>query len=93
MQIEHEFPLDYVFFGPHAFGVLDDSLAGSVVGIDKVCNVAASTFDADGFTFEVCTAGTVLGRNEYVWHLLAEIRNYPGALPQLELVGAVVLLL
>ena len=60
MNIEHEFPLDYIFFGSDAFGVLDDGLAGGGVGIDKVGDVFAGTF-------------TLLGWYKNVWDLLTEI--------------------
>ena len=45
--MEHEFPLDDVFFGAESLGVLDDGPPRGTVGIDEVGNVAAGTFDED----------------------------------------------
>ena len=45
--MEHELPLDDVFFGTESFGVLNDGAAGGIVGIDEVGDVSARAFDKD----------------------------------------------
>lgn len=94
MQVEHEFPLDYIFLCADAFGVLDYALPSFVVSIDKVGNVLAGLFDADAdrFPFEVGAALAVLGRDKFIGHLLTEIGDKSCTLPQLELVSAVMFL-
>lgn len=51
MQVEHEFPLDYIFLCADAFGVLYDSPPSIIVGIYKVGDVSAGALDqhADRF--------------------------------------------
>ena len=95
MPKEHKFPLDYIFLCSHAFGVLYNCLTSLIVGIDKVGDVLAGFLDADAdwLSFEVSAAFAVLGRDKFKRHLLTEIGDNTCTLPQLELIGAVMLLL
>ena len=94
MQVEHEFPFDYIFLCANTFGILDYGLPGFAVGIDKIGNIFAGLFDADAdrFSPEVSTTLAILGRDKFKRDLFTEIGDDPCALPQLEQVGAVMFL-
>lgn len=64
------------------------------VGVYEVGNILAGSFDEDAYrlAFKVRTAFAVLGRDKFVRHLLAQVGDDPGALPQPQLCGAVMLL-
>lgn len=95
MNAEHEFPLDDILFCANALGVLDYPLPGSLVGIDEIGNVAAGTFeeDASGATLEILAALAILGRYQFVGHLLPQVGDKSGTLHKVELGSAVVLFL
>lgn len=93
MHGKHQLPFDYIFFGAVALGVFDNLQPCFVVGIHEVSDISTGALDkpANRFTFAVCTAVFVLGRDEGIRHLLAEVGDKPGALPQLELRRAAML--
>ena len=95
MQKKHEFPLYDIFFCSHPFGILYYGLTGLIVGIDKVGDVLAGSFHAyaDRLAFEVGAAFTKLRRDKDEGNLLTEVGDDSRALPHLECVCAVVLLL
>ena len=92
--MEHEFPLDDILFSANSLGVLYNGLPGSLVGIDKIGNVAAGTLEenASGATLEILATLAILGRYQLVGDLLPEVGDKSGTLHDTELGSAVVLL-
>ncbi len=94
VDVKHELPLDYILACAYAFCVLDDCLAGLVVDVYEIGDITAGAFDEHSYrtAFKVCAAFAILGRDKLVRHLLAQVGDSPGLLPQLQLCGAVMLL-